>query len=63
MLITRHEIKEEEEAFRPIVAKFSAHQLTNKNDLKLIDFAFSKNMAVLNNERHFSDIIEVKILE
>lgn len=36
----------QEEEFRPVIGKFSAHQLTNANDLRLIDFAASKNMAI-----------------
>ncbi|XP_039447421.1 craniofacial development protein 2-like [Culex pipiens pallens] len=36
----------QEEEFRPVIGKFSAHVRTNENDLRLIDFATSKNMAV-----------------
>ncbi|XP_062707718.1 uncharacterized protein LOC134288053 [Aedes albopictus] len=36
----------QEEEFRPTIGKFSAHQLTNENGLRLIDFAASKNMAI-----------------
>ncbi|XP_062717045.1 uncharacterized protein LOC134292171 [Aedes albopictus] len=35
-----------EEEFRPTIGKFSAHQQTNENGLRLIDFAASKNMAI-----------------
>ncbi|XP_038106723.1 craniofacial development protein 2-like [Culex quinquefasciatus] len=36
----------QEEEFRPVIGKFSAHVRTNENGLRLIDFATSKNMAV-----------------
>ncbi|XP_062714037.1 uncharacterized protein LOC134290845 [Aedes albopictus] len=36
----------QEEEFRPTIGKFSAHQLTNENGLRLIDFAASKNVAI-----------------
>ncbi|XP_058449191.1 uncharacterized protein LOC131429161 [Malaya genurostris] len=36
----------QEEEFRPTIGRFSAHQLTNENGLRLIDFAASKNMAI-----------------
>ncbi|XP_062715066.1 uncharacterized protein LOC134291306 [Aedes albopictus] len=36
----------QEEEFRPTIGKFSAHQLTNENGLRLFDFAASKNMAI-----------------
>ncbi|XP_055587587.1 craniofacial development protein 2-like [Uranotaenia lowii] len=36
----------QEEEFKPTIGRFSAHQLTNENGLRLIDFAASKRMAV-----------------
>ena len=36
----------QEVEYRPVIGRFSAHQLTNANGLKLIDFATSKNMAI-----------------
>ena len=36
----------QEEEFRPVIGRFSAHQRTNENGLRLIDFATSKNMAI-----------------
>ena len=36
----------QEEEYRPVIGRFSAHQLTNENGLRLIDFATSKNMAI-----------------
>ncbi|XP_058447671.1 craniofacial development protein 2-like [Malaya genurostris] len=36
----------QEVEFRPVVGRFSAHQQTNENGLRLIDFATSKNMAI-----------------
>ena len=36
----------QEEEFRPVIGKFSAHECTNENGLRLIGFATSKNMVV-----------------
>ncbi|XP_052562752.1 craniofacial development protein 2-like [Culex pipiens pallens] len=36
----------QEEEFRPVIGRFSAHQQTNENGLRLIDFATSRNMAI-----------------
>ncbi|XP_058456421.1 craniofacial development protein 2-like [Malaya genurostris] len=36
----------QEVEFIPVVVSFSAHQQTNENGLRLIDFATSKNMAI-----------------
>ena len=36
----------QEVEFRPVIGRFSAHQQTNENGLRLIDFATSKNMAI-----------------
>jgi endonuclease/exonuclease/phosphatase family metal-dependent hydrolase len=36
----------QEEEFKPVIGRFSAHQRTNENGLRLIDFAASKNMAI-----------------
>lgn len=36
----------QEEEFRPTIGKFSAHQQTNENGLRLIDFTASKNMVI-----------------
>ncbi|XP_058453484.1 craniofacial development protein 2-like [Malaya genurostris] len=36
----------QEVEYRPVVGRFSAHQQTNENGLRLIDFATSKNMAI-----------------
>ncbi|XP_052561960.1 uncharacterized protein LOC128092353 [Culex pipiens pallens] len=33
----------QEEEFRPVIGRFSAHQQTNENGLRLIDFATSRN--------------------
>lgn len=32
--------------FRPVIGRFSGHQQTNENGLRLIDFATSKNMTI-----------------
>ncbi|XP_055633326.1 uncharacterized protein LOC129773707 [Toxorhynchites rutilus septentrionalis] len=39
-----------EQEFEPVIGMYSAHQLTNENALRLIDFATSKNMADKWNE-------------
>ncbi|XP_058449363.1 uncharacterized protein LOC131429316 [Malaya genurostris] len=36
----------QKEEFRPTIRKFSAHQLTNENSLRLIEFVVSKNMTI-----------------
>ncbi|XP_055611541.1 craniofacial development protein 2-like [Uranotaenia lowii] len=36
----------QEEEFKPTIGRFSVHQLTNENGLRLIDFTASKRMAV-----------------
>ncbi|XP_053695389.1 craniofacial development protein 2-like [Sabethes cyaneus] len=36
----------QEEEYKPVIGRFSAHQRTNEMGLRLIDFAASKNMAV-----------------
>ncbi|XP_058456370.1 uncharacterized protein LOC131433790 [Malaya genurostris] len=44
----------QKEEFIPTIGKFSAHQLTNGNGLRLIDFAASKNMAICSTLFHHS---------
>ncbi|XP_055589674.1 uncharacterized protein LOC129741885 [Uranotaenia lowii] len=51
----------QEKEFKLTIRRFSTHQLTNENGLRLIDFATSKRKAIDNvfiDTRHFSDIID-----
>jgi hypothetical protein len=35
-----------EEIFKPAIGRYSAHEVSNNNALKLTDFAINKNMTV-----------------
>ena len=39
-----------EEVYRPVIGRFSVHEKTNENGLRLIDFATSKNMAIRSTQ-------------
>ncbi|XP_058828115.1 uncharacterized protein LOC131688008 [Topomyia yanbarensis] len=42
----------QEVEYRPVIGRFSAHQQTNENGLRLIDFATSKNMVIRSTFFH-----------